>query len=97
MGADMWGTKMTGTHNVNGIGLAASGGVVNGNTVVWNDATVYEMRDDSVVASNNVADMTAVYSDDARTVFGTITGGDMAGNFGVNAGFAADEWVDTAR
>lgn len=93
MGADMWGARTTGKNDVNGIALTASGGVVNGNTVVWNDATVYEMRERSVVASDNVADMTAVYSDDARTVFGTIKGGDMAGDFGVSAGFVADEWA----
>lgn len=93
MGADMWGARTTGKNDVNGIALTASGGVVNGNTVVWNDATVYEMRERGVVASDNVADMTAVYSDDARTVFGTIKGGDMAGDFGVNAGFVADKWA----
>ncbi|WP_411839930.1 hypothetical protein [Paracoccus sp. ME4] len=93
MGADMWGTRTTGKNDVMGIGLAASGGVVNGNTVVWNDAKVIEMRDAGVVRTGNTADMTTVFSDDARTVFGTIKGGDMTSGFGVNAGFIADEFV----
>jgi hypothetical protein len=94
MGADMWGTSMTGTNNVNGLGVGASGGVIDGNTVVWNDVAVYEYREDSTIKSDNTLDMNIVYSDDKQSMFGTITGSNDAGDFGVNAGFVGDIYVE---
>lgn len=90
-GADLWRDD-----GQSGIYVGADNGTVDGNTMVFKgaDSVVVDLSPNGTTRTEERAGSTMVFSDDAKNVFGKITGKNDTTGFSLDAGFAGKEYQE---